>query len=348
MKVLLINLILVLALGLVGAGFDRAANVDRPARLKALIIDGQNNHGGWPKTTMMMKDYLEETGMFDVDIYRTSNLWIGPHNDGEFGSHDATVALLNDYSLGDDKEYTIHEEPISDPAFLPDFEAYDVVVSNFGWKTAGWPDKTNMALEDYVRSGGGFVVVHAANNCFGDWDAYNKMIGLGGWGGRDASTGPYVFYNKEGQVVRDPSEGPCGNHGPQHEFRIKTRAPEHPIMRGLPTEWMHSKDELYELLRGPAERFTILATAYAPQEDYPNGPDYKGSGRHEPALMAVEFGEGRVFHTILGHVDYSMECVGFITTLQRGAEWVATGKVTQKVPDDFPPKDEVSVRPWKN
>ena len=73
----------------------------------------------------------------------------------------------------------------------------------------------------------------------------------------------------------------------------------------------------------------------------------KGSGRHEPALMALEYGKGRIFHTILGHMDYSMECVGFITTLQRGAEWCASGKVTQKVPTDFPTESAVSSRVWK-
>ena len=61
-----------------------------------------------------------------------------------------------------------------------------------------------------------------------------------------------------------------------------------------------------------------------------------GSERHEPMLMAINYGKGRVFHTAMGHMDYSMECVGFITTLQRGAEWAATGEVTQKVPADFP------------
>ena len=50
-------------------------------KLKALIIDGQNNHGIWPKTTAMMKDYLEQTGMFDVSIERTALTWQGPAND---------------------------------------------------------------------------------------------------------------------------------------------------------------------------------------------------------------------------------------------------------------------------
>ncbi|MFT6619950.1 MAG: hypothetical protein ACJASX_002857 [Limisphaerales bacterium] len=33
-----------------------------------------------------------------------------------------------------------------------------------------------------------------------------------------------------------------------------------------------------------------------------------------------------------------------MTTVQRGAEWVATGKVTQKLPSDFPTADEASLR----
>ena len=40
--------------------------------MKALIIDGQNNHGMWPKTTVMMKKYLEESGLFTVDVKRTA------------------------------------------------------------------------------------------------------------------------------------------------------------------------------------------------------------------------------------------------------------------------------------
>src|SRR5438270_13488644 len=39
---------------------------DRP-RLKALIIDGQNNHN-WKSTTPLLKQYLEETGLFAVRV----------------------------------------------------------------------------------------------------------------------------------------------------------------------------------------------------------------------------------------------------------------------------------------
>ncbi len=52
-------------------------------------------------------------------------------------------------------------------------------------------------------------------------------------------------------------------------------------------------------------------------------------------LMTIRYGKGRVFHTTLGHDVAAMQCVGFIITLQRGAEWAATGKVTVKVPKTF-------------
>jgi uncharacterized protein len=61
-------------------------------------------------------------------------------------------------------------------------------------------------------------------------------------------------------------------------------------------------------------------------------------------LMTIQYGKGRVFHTTLGHDPEAMRCVGFITTLQRGAEWAATGKVKQKVPKDFPGPKQISVR----
>ena len=38
--------------------------------------------------------------------------------------------------------------------------------------------------------------------------------------------------------------------------------------------------------------------------------------------------------------------IGFITTLVRGTEWAATGKVTQPIPDDFPTADKTSQRPF--
>ncbi len=311
---------LLLALLLSAASLAPAA----APKLKILIVDGQNNHTVWPKATAMMKTYFETSGRFDVAVARARFTWKGEK-------------WLPAYALKDGKTYEQTAEPKADPDFAPDFSRYDVVVSNFGWKAAAWPAATQKALEDFVARGGGFVSVHAANNSFPEWPAYNKMIGLGGWGGRNEKSGPYVYYDADGKLVRDTKPGPGGAHGPQHQFVIETRDADHPIMRGLPKRWLHTQDECYDRLRGPAENMTILATAYS-------SPEFKGTGRHEPALMTIGFGRGRVFHTILGHEDYSFEGVGFIVTLLRGTEWAATGRVTVPVPADFPTEKEATRR----
>ena len=100
---------------------------------------------------------------------------------------------------------------------------------------------------------------------------------------------------------------------------------------------------MYSQLRGPAKNMQIIATAFA---DSAAGG---GTMRDEPILMTIGFGKGRIFHTTMGHADEgggpSMHCAGFITTLQRGAEWAVTGEVSQKVPWDFPSAAGVVLRP---
>ncbi|MEM7659516.1 MAG: ThuA domain-containing protein [Bacteroidota bacterium] len=274
--------------------------------LKALIVDGQNNHDMWPKTTRMMRQYLMETGKWSVDVKRTQYTWKGE-------------AYLADFPLPQGGVTEALEKPKADPNFSPDFSQYDVVISNFGWNAAPWPIVTRQAMESYIQGGGGLVVVHAADNSFPKWPAYNRMIGLGGWGDRTEKDGPYVYFNDEGRMVRDTSAGKAGSHGPQHEYLITLRNADHPITKGMPSQWLHTKDELYDRLRGPAENMEVLATAYSAEAK-------KGTGRHEPMMMVLQFGQGRIFHTPMGHADYSMECVGFLTTLVRGTEWAATGE----------------------
>lgn len=299
------------------------ASVDAK-KIKVLIVDGQNNHAVWPKSTIMMKQYLEETGMFKVDVDRTVFTWKAQRE----------RAYLTLAGVGETQDL---KEPKTDPDFAPKFKKYDVVISNFGWKAASWPEATQKALEKYMSAGGGFVSVHAADNSFPDWEEYNKMIGLGGWGGRNEKDGPYVYYTNEGELKHDHSEGNAGAHGPQHVFPITVRVPDHPITKGMPTVWLTEKDECYAKLRGPGENMIVLATG---KDQNDNAP----TDRHEPMLMTLTYGKGRIFHTTLGHDDYSCEGVGFIISLLRGVEWAARGKVTIPIPDDFPTADKQSRR----
>ena len=315
-------LLLTLVIGI----YASHVSVANPSKkvLRALIIDGQNNHEQWPKITYMMKRYLEETGKFTVDVQRTYYTW----NGGDLEAKYPIKGLPATQSL---------PKPKMDSAYHPDFFKYDVVIGNFGWNAAPWSDGTQADFEKYINNGGGLVVVHAADNSFPMWPAYNRMIGLGGWGDRTEKDGPFVYYDKEGKLVRDTSPGRAGSHGAQKEFLITVRNSKHPITKGMPLNWMHSKDEMYDRLRGPAENMEVLATAFSPK-------DNRGTDRHEPMLMTIKQGKGRIFHTPLGHVDYSVECVGFIISLQRGAQWAATGKVDIPIPADFPTETAVSQR----
>ena len=261
--------------------------------IRVLLLDGQNNHN-WKTTSPILRQALEASGHFSVDV-----------------------------STAPEKSAT--QEAWSQ--WNPDFASYDVVLSNYNGQP--WPDSVRIAFEKYVYGGGGFVCVHAANNSFPEWLEYNRIIGIGGWGGRNERSGPYLYVS-DGKVVRDTSPGGGGSHGAQHEFVIEMLNTNHPITTGMPARWLHAKDELYDSLRGPAENVEVLAYAFSDK-----------SKKNEPMMMTLSYGKGRVFHTPMGHADYSMKCAGFQSVMLRGTEWAATGKVTIPLPKDFPGADAV-------
>ncbi|MDR1369591.1 MAG: ThuA domain-containing protein [Dysgonamonadaceae bacterium] len=228
--------------------------------------------------------------------------------------------------------------------YRPDFKKYDLVIINYGGVT--WTEQARKNFEKFVSNGGGVVVIHSSIIPMEDWPEYNKMVGLGAWNGRNEKFGPYVYW-KNDRWVYDYSPGWAGYHGLQHPFTVVHRDTVHPIVNGLPPVWEHFKDELYARLRGPAQNMKILATAYETASD--------GVGRDEPVLWTVNYGKGKVFVSVLGHAGndpelrYSMECTGFQVTLLRGAEWAATGTVTQEIPKDFPSKGVYTLRKeWKS
>lgn len=277
-----------------------------PPKIRVLIVDGINNHD-WQAATRMVRAFLIASGRFTVDVSTS------PPRDAP-------------------------KEAWS--AWRPAFAQYQAVIVNFngGEKPDGirWPAPVEQAFEQYVRGGGGAVMLHAANNAFLNWKAYNEMIGLG-W--RDRSFGPGLAVSDDGKVERIPQgTGLNPGHGPRHDFAMHVLDHDHPITKGMPSVWMHPSEQLTHGQHGPAEGLTILT--YAKSEI---------SGLNEPMDWVRDYGKGRVYTTMLGHTwanepSPNLECAGFQTLFARGVEWAATGTVTIPIPADFPTATRMSIR----
>lgn len=290
-------------------------------KIKVLIVDGQNNHN-YKAMTPFMKDQLEKSGLFTVDV-STSPPAAPQAPKGKEESAEQKEA----------REKKTAEIKEAWGKWRPSFKDYKVVLSNYNGEK--WPAEVNTAFEEYVRGGGGFLVIHAANNAFPGWKEYDQMIGLG-WRGKDY--GARLFYDDAGALQRqEAKDGPGAGHGAQHEFVVTIRDAEHPIVKGMPKAWLHAQDELYQGQRGPAEHMQILASAFA---DRSKG----GTGAHEPMLWVIPYGQGKVVTNVMGHENgKAVQCVGFVTIMLRSCEWLATGKVTVKIPDNFPTEEKSSV-----
>ena len=272
------------------------------APIPVMILDGESGgqYHDWQHVTPVLKKMLDETGLFAVTVV-------------------SAPAPGADFS-----------------GFAPEFTKYRAVVLNYDAPDERWPDALKRSFEQYVSNGGGVISVHAADNAFPGWVAFNEMVGVGGWRNRTEQAGPY-WYERDGKLVPDSTPGRAGSHGRRVPFRVTVRDPNHPITKGLPRIWMHQGDELYARLRGPGKNMTVLATAFS-------DPSNAGSGRDEPQLMVLSFGKGRIFHTTWGHDITALSSVDFVVTFQRGTEWASTGQVTQKIPTTFPSADSVSYR----
>jgi uncharacterized protein len=115
--------------GLLGAALTLVLPAFAAPPIKVMLLDGEQAgaYHAWQETTPYLKRMLADAGIIEVDVVTA------PPRDGDFSS------------------------------FKPNWSKYQVVVSNYDAPDERWSDSLKASFEDYVRNGGGFVVVHAAD-----------------------------------------------------------------------------------------------------------------------------------------------------------------------------------------
>jgi type 1 glutamine amidotransferase len=232
---------------------------------------------------------------------------------GDHGFHDwkATTPFIRDFLTKAGMKADVTETPRKDLT-ADNLAKYDVLLLNYkntdkGGPDTRWSDENKRAFTDAVKGGKGLLVYHYASSAFvgrSEFDKEFERVIAGGW-------------RKQ------------GNHGKRHVFTVTIRNMEHPITKGMPDQFKHSNDELYQnsvMLPGSE----ILATAYSDKSI-----DSKNSGKHEPVVWVAHYGKGRVCENVLGHDVKAMDSSGFQALMIRSVEWCATGKVQSPVPADL-------------
>jgi predicted ribosomally synthesized peptide with SipW-like signal peptide len=191
-----------------------------------LLIDGQNKHHDWEKTSAAMMGHLNQSGRFSVTRI-TSPLPKKPNNEWL--------------------------------SFRPDFSKYDLVILNY-WGEP-WPEGYFEKLKNYLAAGGGLVTAHSSLAAFSDKEEFANMVGLK-WSG--LKTGKRVYFDQHGSMttIENGHGVKCG-HSKIHVFSLKPIAGSF-LQNAINPNPVHHKDELYHGLRGPAQKIEFHATANSP------------------------------------------------------------------------------------
>jgi type 1 glutamine amidotransferase len=167
---------------------------------------------------------------------------------------------------------------------------YDAVLFNNTTQLKFNDPKQRAALLDFVKSGKGFIGIHAASDNFPTWPDAVTMIG--------------------GQFNGHPwTAGGCGAREIDG-WSIKVDDPDHIINKAFGGQGFVLKDEIYQI-HGPYSRDThrelLSLDMTKPRNLAPIKGKKKGqawSGREDddnPIAWVKRYGDGRVFYCSLGH-----------------------------------------------
>lgn len=168
----------------------------------------------------------------------------------------------------------------------PDWaDPYDVVIHNECFANTAEPEYIRRITEAH-REGTPAVVVHCAMHSYraAEIDDWREFLGV-----------------------------TSRKHDHQSNYPVKVVAPDHPVMKGFPTDWVTPKDELY-IIEKVWPNATPLATSVSEKD-----------GKAHPVIWANQFGRARIVGTTYGHSDETFGDDVFIRLLARSIVW-ASGK----------------------
>ena len=162
---------------------------------------------------------------------------------------------------------------------------YDVILMHFkNYDPTKRAEAVQKNLKKFVGDGGGLVLYHFALGAFEPWPEFVELAGR----------------------TWDQSKR---GHDPRGPFTVNIVDREHPITSGM--EDFETEDELYTCLGGEVP-IHVLATATS-----------KVDKKEYPMAFVLDYGEGRVFHTPLGHDVRAVTMPGPAELLRRGCLWAA-------------------------
>ena len=176
---------------------------------------------------------------------------------------------------------------VEDPNFLasPQLARYDAIVLHFmNWETPDPGPQARTNLQQSIADGKGLVLVHFACGAFQGWEEFPRLAGRA-W---------------------DPK---LRGHDPRGPFTVEIADAEHPITQGMTA--FETDDELYTCLAGET-RIRVLAKAQS-----------KVDKKDYPMAFILEYGQGKVFHSVLGHDVKAFAAPGVGELYRRGTAWAA-------------------------
>jgi len=216
---------LLLAGILLGCNFSFAAPAQAaPKKVLVVTVTKGFRHSSIPLAEKVIAELGKENGAFTVDYART---------DQDLAEKMSPAALRH----------------------------YDAVI--FAQTTGDLPLPDKQAFLDWIKSGKGFVGMHAAADTFPGYPAYTDMLGA-------------HFKTHEAQV----------------EVDALNQDPQFPACRHLPADWKVF-DEIYQFKNFERSKMHGLLTMDKHPNNHTPG-DY-------PITWCKEYGKGRVFYTSLGH-----------------------------------------------